>query len=175
MATDAHDTARSASRDQQAILTRRKFLARLSIAAGGLGAALIGIPVVGFLLAPLLRQAPQFWRPVGAIDTFKVGETVQVTFQDPSPLPWAGVSANTVAATRGRATVRSLRRQLHPLGLPGALAARRAAVYVPVPRRGVLPGRRCSGRATATPAEALRGAREQWPGGDSGRPKPDRH
>ena len=81
-------------------LGRRGFLAKLAIGLGGLGAALVGVPVAGFLLAPLLRRAPDFWRQVGAADQFKVGETVLVRFLDPSPLPWAGVTANTAAWLR---------------------------------------------------------------------------
>jgi quinol---cytochrome c reductase iron-sulfur subunit, bacillus type len=100
MATDSHKTARASTGEAGLALSRRQFLTKLSVAAGGLGALLIGIPVLSFLLAPLLRTAPQFWRAVGAVDTFKIGETVRVTFQDPSPLPWAGVAANTAAWLR---------------------------------------------------------------------------
>ena len=100
MATDTNPVAPAQARDEPAALNRRQFLAKLSIALSGLGAALVGLPVAGFLLAPLLRRAPDFWRPVGAVDQFKVGETVQVRFLDPSPLPWAGVTANTAAWLR---------------------------------------------------------------------------
>jgi menaquinol-cytochrome c reductase iron-sulfur subunit len=99
MATDTKPVAVPAAHATQA-RSRRQFLARLSVALGGLGTAIVGIPVAGFLLAPLLRRAPDFWRPVGAVDSFKVGETVQVTFLDPSPLPWAGVTANSAAWLR---------------------------------------------------------------------------
>lgn len=84
-------------------LSRRSFLAKLTIAAGGLGAALVGVPVVGFLLAPLLRRSPEFWRPIGPVTQFNVGETQLVSFVDPSPLPWAGVTANTAAWLRREA------------------------------------------------------------------------
>lgn len=100
MATDTRRIEQTEARDDPATISRRGFLAKLSIAVGGLGAALVGIPVAGFLLAPLLRRAPTFWRPVGAVGNFQVGETVRVTFLDPSPLPWAGVTANTAAWLR---------------------------------------------------------------------------
>src|SRR5581483_1602839 len=80
--------------------SRRGFLAKLSIAVGALGAAAVGAPVVGFLLAPLLRRTPELWRAVGPADQFKIGETTLVSFTDPSPLPWAGVTANTAAWLR---------------------------------------------------------------------------
>ncbi|HMA35207.1 MAG TPA: ubiquinol-cytochrome c reductase iron-sulfur subunit [Chloroflexia bacterium] len=80
--------------------TRRQFLGLLSAGVGALGAVLVAIPFVSFLLAPLLKQPEQVWRAVGASSTFKIGETVEVAFQDPSPLPYAGVSAQTAAWLR---------------------------------------------------------------------------
>lgn len=77
---------------------RRKFLIRLSIAVGSIGAALVAVPSVAFLLG--LRKSPQIWRTVGKLDDFKIGTTVNVSFEDPSPLPWAGVTAQTAAWLR---------------------------------------------------------------------------
>ncbi|HET8637183.1 MAG TPA: ubiquinol-cytochrome c reductase iron-sulfur subunit [Acidobacteriaceae bacterium] len=79
-------------------MNRRKFLVRLSVALGSIGAALIAVPSAAFLLG--LRKQPQIWRTVGTLNDFKVGETVNVSFQDPSPLPWAGVTAQTTAWLR---------------------------------------------------------------------------
>lgn len=81
-------------------ITRRQFLERMSIALTAWGAAIVGIPVIGFVLSPLIQKPPQLWRAVGAADSFTVGQTVQVAFLDPSPLPWAGVSAQTAAWLR---------------------------------------------------------------------------
>lgn len=79
-------------------LNRRKFLVRLSIALGSIGAALVAVPSAAFLLG--LRKSPRIWRTVGKLDDFKVGQTVNVAFEDPSPLPWAGVTAQTTAWLR---------------------------------------------------------------------------
>lgn len=79
-------------------MNRRKFLVRLSVALGSIGAALIAVPSAAFLLG--LRKQPQIWRTVGTLNDFKVGETVNVSFQDPSPLPWAGVTAQMTAWLR---------------------------------------------------------------------------
>lgn len=100
MATKTGSTAKPTGHDPQTILDRRQFLTRLCLGLGGVGAAIVGVPIVGFLLAPLLRKVPEQWQPIGAIDQFKVGATVLVTLTDPSPLPWAGVAAKAAAWLR---------------------------------------------------------------------------
>jgi menaquinol-cytochrome c reductase iron-sulfur subunit len=82
------------------IVSRRTFLTRLSLTLGGVCAAVIGIPTTAFVLAPLFRRAAGVWRPIGPVDNFVIGQTVTVTFEDPSPLPWAGVTAKAAAWLR---------------------------------------------------------------------------
>ena len=53
---------------------RRRFMGRLSIALSAVAAVIVGIPVVGFILGPLLVAEPDVWRAVGAVDSFKAGE-----------------------------------------------------------------------------------------------------
>ncbi|MGA7292846.1 MAG: Rieske (2Fe-2S) protein [Terriglobales bacterium] len=53
--------------------------------------------MVGFLISPLLRQVPRVWRQVGALGDFKEGDVVEVTFEDSSALPWAGLTEKTAA------------------------------------------------------------------------------
>ena len=79
---------------------RRRFLSRLSIGLSAAMGAVLGLPVVGFLLSPLARKSPRVWRPVGPVEKFPAGQTVDVSFEDASPLPWAGVTANTAAWLR---------------------------------------------------------------------------
>jgi menaquinol-cytochrome c reductase iron-sulfur subunit len=86
--------------DNSEAMNRRRFLARLSIGLGALGAAALAIPSIGFILGPLLRKVPAVWRTVGKVDQFAVGSTVAVRFVDSSPLPWAGVTALTAAWLR---------------------------------------------------------------------------
>jgi menaquinol-cytochrome c reductase iron-sulfur subunit len=81
-------------------MCRRRFLARLSVGLGALGATALAIPAIGFILGPLFRKTPAMWRAVGKIDEFKIGTTVAVRFVDSSPLPWAGVTALTAAWLR---------------------------------------------------------------------------
>ena len=73
---------------------------KLSIGLGATCAAILGAPAVGFVLAPLFRKVPETWRNVGKVDDFAVGDTVSVSFDDPSPLPWAGVTARSAAWLR---------------------------------------------------------------------------
>ena len=86
--------------DDGSVLARRRFLSRISIALSTLAAAVVGMPVIGFLVSPLARKPPRVWRAVGTVDQFKVGETVSVNFDDASPLPWSGVTARTAAWLR---------------------------------------------------------------------------
>jgi len=80
--------------------SRRRFLARSSLALSGCAGIALAAPMAGFVVAPLLRKVPHEWRPVGKLTDFKIGETVGVTFMDASPLPWAGVTAKTAAWLR---------------------------------------------------------------------------
>lgn len=82
------------------VASRRGFVAAtvagFAVAAG----AAVTVPIVAYLLEPLFRGAREVWRDLGPVDQFKVGETVEVSFQDPSPLPWAGQTAATAAWVR---------------------------------------------------------------------------
>jgi quinol---cytochrome c reductase iron-sulfur subunit, bacillus type len=80
--------------------SRRVFFERLSVILGTMGALGLAAPAIGFIFAPLSERAPEMWRKVGKADSFKVGTTVAVQFEDASPLPWAGVTANTAAWLR---------------------------------------------------------------------------
>jgi len=81
-------------------MDRRTFFIRLLLAFSGLIGVLVSIPVIGALIAPLLRKTPPVWRKVGTIDKFKIGETVLVKFTDASPLPWSGEVDQTASWLR---------------------------------------------------------------------------
>jgi menaquinol-cytochrome c reductase iron-sulfur subunit len=81
-------------------ISRRRFLEKLSIALAGFCAAVVGIPLVGFIIAPLFRKPPENWLTVGKVNDFQIGKTVSVTVIDSSPLPWAGVTAKNAVWLR---------------------------------------------------------------------------
>jgi menaquinol-cytochrome c reductase iron-sulfur subunit len=80
---------------EAALLTRRRLLNRISLGLGALAAAVLSVPILAYLLSPLLNPARQVWVTVGGVNTFQIGQTVAVQYNDPSPLPWAGQTAQT--------------------------------------------------------------------------------
>lgn len=82
------------------VIGRRKFLARISLALAGAAGAVLTVPMVAYLLSPLINPAARVWREVGRLDQFPVGQTVRVEIDDPSPLAWAGQIAKTAAWLR---------------------------------------------------------------------------
>jgi len=94
------DNPGAAVRSEALSPERRRFLGRLSIALSAIAAAMVGIPVVGFIIGPLIQSEEPVWRRVGAVDDFHIGNTVKVSFEDPSPMVWAGVTSLTAAWLR---------------------------------------------------------------------------
>lgn len=89
-----------ARHDSEEVLSRRRFLSRLSLALSAAAGAVVSVPILAYLLSPLLRPPRQVWRDLGPIDSFQVGQTVEVAFEDPSPVPWAGQTAKTAVWLR---------------------------------------------------------------------------
>ncbi len=89
-----------ADKDRGVNSGRRRFLEAVSLLAGGLGAAVAAVPVIGFVLGPMFGARRTAWRTVGTLDQFPVGQTVPVRFEAVSETPWDGVTARTVAWLR---------------------------------------------------------------------------
>src|SRR6267142_1367469 len=81
-------------------ISRRRFLEKLSIGLAGLCTAIVGIPLVGFIIAPLFRKPPAKWVTLGKVNDFQIGKTVTVPVVDSSSLPWAGITARTAVWLR---------------------------------------------------------------------------
>lgn len=84
-------------------ISRRRFLNRFSVGLAIFGAAIVGLPVVSFILEPIFGRRHYVWRKVGRIEDFKIGSTVEVKMQDADPEPWAGKIAWTAAWLQRRA------------------------------------------------------------------------
>jgi menaquinol-cytochrome c reductase iron-sulfur subunit len=83
-------------------LSRRALLTRVTLGATAAIAGLVGVPIVGFLLAPLFRAPSTDFVEVGKVRDFAIGETKLVSVRDPSPLAWAGQTAETALWVRRR-------------------------------------------------------------------------
>lgn len=79
---------------------RRSFILKVLWAGSAFVGFLLAIPVLGTILDPLFRKVPVVWRRVGRVSDFEAGKTVLVKFTDASPLPWAGVTAQTASWLR---------------------------------------------------------------------------
>src|SRR5207237_5171251 len=83
-------------------LSRRRFLSRITLALTAGISGIVCLPILGYLLAPLFSAPPDELVPVGAITDFPIGETKLVSVRDPSPLAWAGQTADTALWVRRR-------------------------------------------------------------------------
>jgi menaquinol-cytochrome c reductase iron-sulfur subunit len=72
---------------------RRSVLQWLTAGACTVAGAIMGLPIVGYILGPLRR--PVHWIPMDPVDEFPVGETVRRTFDNPLRQPWDGYTAFT--------------------------------------------------------------------------------
>ena len=80
--------------------SRRNFLFRLALAGNAVAAMLVGIPVLGYLLAPVRRLAEQAWIPLGPVASFPSGETRLATYRNPFAEAWDGTTADVVCWVR---------------------------------------------------------------------------
>ncbi len=79
---------------------RRTFLTQVSLVLGAAIGTALAVPWLAVFLNPIQRRDPELWREVGSVDDFPVGETIQATYVDAQPLPWAGFAARSAAWVR---------------------------------------------------------------------------
>jgi len=72
---------------------RRTFLLKLGIALNVIAAALVGVPVLGYVLGPLRRRAAQSWIRLGPVGSFPARETRLAIYQNPVSVSWDGFAA----------------------------------------------------------------------------------
>ena len=80
--------------------SRRGFLFRLGLALNVIGGALVGIPVIGYILAPARRLGGQAWIKLGPAAKFPEGETRLAIYENPYRVQWDGDSAKVACWVR---------------------------------------------------------------------------
>jgi Rieske Fe-S protein len=80
--------------------SRRGFVFKLGLALNLLGAALVGIPVVGYIAAPIRRFTGQFWIDLGPVSAFAEGQTRLAAYDNPDRVAWDGATARTACWVR---------------------------------------------------------------------------
>ena len=79
-------------------ISRRGFFMKLGILFNGLAAAVVAVPVVGFLFSAVTRGRSNgylSWVPLGKVSDFPEGETRLATFRNPYVTPTDGKTADT--------------------------------------------------------------------------------
>jgi menaquinol-cytochrome c reductase iron-sulfur subunit len=71
-------------------LNRKTFMGLFIAGVGAVGSAAVGIPIVGYIIGPLINPPANVWRDVGAVDDFPLGSTTQVNIKYPGTLSWGG-------------------------------------------------------------------------------------
>ena len=80
--------------------SRRGFLFKLGLGLNALGAVLVGIPVVGYILAPARKASAQTWIKLGTVATYPEGETRLAIYDNPLRVPWDGATAKVACWVR---------------------------------------------------------------------------
>ena len=86
-------------------ISRRTFMMNVGIALNAVVGVAIAVPVVAYLLGPVLRKKDQYlaWVDLGDVGQFRAGETRLVNFRNPFTTAWDGETANLPAYVRSAA------------------------------------------------------------------------
>jgi len=80
--------------------SRRGFLFKLGVGLNVLGAALVGIPVIGYIFAPARRLGGQSWIKLGSVDAYPAGQTRLASYENPYRVEWDGASSKVACWVR---------------------------------------------------------------------------
>ena len=84
-------------------ITRRALFTKLGLAFSGAVGALLSVPIVSFLLSPVVRGRDgghDSWLSLGTLDQYPAGETRLATFRHPGALPADGVTGDVPCYVR---------------------------------------------------------------------------
>jgi Rieske Fe-S protein len=92
--TNQHNSRRTPVSDD---VSRRQFFVKLGVVLNGLAAVVLATPVIGYLLAPILRaEGGQYrkWIDLGELDEFPEGQTRLAKYKNPISNAWDGETDN---------------------------------------------------------------------------------
>ena len=78
-------------------LSRRQMFLKLGILFNGMVGVLLGIPIVGYVLSPIVRgrkDSYESWISLGAVDQFPTGQTRLATYRNPIATATDGETAD---------------------------------------------------------------------------------
>jgi Rieske Fe-S protein len=84
-------------------LSRREMFLKLGMLFGGFVSMLLGVPILGYVLSPILRDRTTghgSWVSLGSVDRFPSGETRLSTYRHPGVNAWDGETANIACWVR---------------------------------------------------------------------------
>jgi menaquinol-cytochrome c reductase iron-sulfur subunit len=99
---------------RRTLLSRQGFLGLVSVGVAGVAGVVVGIPILGYLLGPVIQQPKNVWREVRlanpdgtpgrlvSVDTIGIGQTVKVLFANPQTTSWSGATGKDAAWLRRR-------------------------------------------------------------------------
>lgn len=71
-------------------MSRRNLLLKVGAGLNGIAAALIGVPVLGYVLSSFTKGSRNSWISLGSLDRFPEGETRLAVYRNPITKPWDG-------------------------------------------------------------------------------------
>jgi menaquinol-cytochrome c reductase iron-sulfur subunit len=98
-----HDPAPPSDATTRATISRRGFFMKLGILFNTFAAAVLAVPIIGFLLSAITRgraNAYLSWVQLGKVTEFPEGETRLATFRNPYVTPTDGKTADTACWVR---------------------------------------------------------------------------
>jgi len=84
-------------------INRRQLFVKLGLLFNGAVGVLLGVPVVRYLLSPVVRGrqgSDESWLSLGVLDQYPVGQTRLATYRNPVVMPSDGETANVACWVR---------------------------------------------------------------------------
>ncbi len=75
-------------------ISRRSFLFKLGMGLNVVAAALVSVPIIGYVFSTLRHKAYQAWISLGRLEEFPENQTRLATYVNPFTHPWDGKTAH---------------------------------------------------------------------------------